>query len=236
LAAVVAGTFLPAMADMDRVDAGFVAIDRIVDWLAAHTYAAVFVGTLIDASGLPFPGRLLLVAAGVLARSGGHSLVLIILLGAVAAMLMDHVWYVAGAWGSQRVLRLYRRLTGSSGGREDPAIDYFTRYGALTIVLGRFFTSVRAVAWPVAAANGVGYAKFLVLDLLGATLWTSVWVVLGSVAGEHWESAAATGGVWLTVAGAILMAIAAAPLAARLWRRRARRRAARQSDRPTASS
>jgi membrane protein DedA with SNARE-associated domain len=224
------------MTDVDRVDAGFVAVGPIVDWLAAHTYATVFVGTLVDASGVPFPGRLLLVAAGAVAHTGGRSVVLVIVLGAVAAMLMDHVWYLAGAWGSQRVLRLYRRLTGSSGGRDDPAIEYFSRYGAFTIVLGRFFTSVRALAWPVAAANGVGYAKFLVLDLVGAGLWASIWVLLGWVVGERWQAAAETGGLWAAVVGATLVAITAAPLAARLWRRQLRRRAARLSYRRTVSS
>jgi membrane protein DedA with SNARE-associated domain len=213
---------------MDEPGADLVAVNDILDWLTAFTYPVVFVGTLIDASGVPFPGRVLLVAAGALAGTGRRSLVAIIVLGASAAILMDHAWYLAGARGSERILRLYRRLAGLSGGGDDTAVEYFTRYGAATIVLGRFFTSVRALAWPVAAAHGIGYPKFFVFDLLAASLWASVWVLLGWALGERWKSTAEAAGGWLAVGGAVVLALAAAPLAMRLWRRRARRGRARR--------
>ena len=75
----------------------------------------VFVSTLIDATGIPFPGRLLLVAAGAIASHGRRNVVVIIALGALAAMITDHVWYVAGRRGSPLVLGFYRRLAGTSG-------------------------------------------------------------------------------------------------------------------------
>ena len=58
----------------------------VLDWLAASAYPVVFIGTLIDASGVPFPGRLLLVAAGALAAAGRHSVLLIIALAAVMSV------------------------------------------------------------------------------------------------------------------------------------------------------
>lgn len=195
-----------------------VGADLLFGWLGAYTYWVVFVGTLIDASGVPFPGRLLLVAAGAFAGTGDRSVVAVIVLGMVAAMVMDHVWYLAGSWGSERVLGLYRRVSGSSVADSDAARDYFTRYGAATIVVGRFFTSVRALAWPVAAAHGIRYPTFLVLDVLAAGLWSSLWVLLGWIVGERWASAAETAGVWLAIGLALLLALAVAPLAMRLWR------------------
>jgi membrane protein DedA with SNARE-associated domain len=208
-----------------------------VAWLGAYTYPVVFVGTLIDASGIPFPGRLLLVAAGAIAGTGRRSVVAVIVLGAIAASLMDHVWYLAGVWSSGRMLRLSRRLARWSGAGSDEARDYFTRYGAATILIGRFFTTARALAWPLAAAHGVGYAKFLALDLVAAAMWASLWVSLGWIVGERWASAAETAGVWLAIAGALVLVVAAAPLATRVWRRRARRRRARsRSEVPTRSA
>jgi membrane protein DedA with SNARE-associated domain len=146
----------------------------VVEWLAAYTYPVVFVGTLIDASGFPFPGRLLLVAAGALAGAGRQNVVVVIGLGALAAMLMDQVWYLAAARAGDRVLALLRRLAGSARIEDDDAVDYFARYGAATILVGRFFTSVRVLAWPVAAARGIGYPKFFVLDVFAATAWTTL--------------------------------------------------------------
>ena len=73
---------------------------QLVEWLAAYTYPVVFVGTLIDASGLPFPGRLLLIAAGAIAAAGRRDVAVVIVAGIVAAMMMDAVWYYAGTRGS----------------------------------------------------------------------------------------------------------------------------------------
>ena len=205
----------------------------IWEWLAAYTYPVVFVGTLIDASGLPFPGRLLLVAAGAVAGTSDRSVVATIALGMVAAMLMDHAWYLAGAWNSERLLRLCRRLTGWSLGDSEVAREYFERYGAATIVVGRFFTSVRALAWPVAATHGVGYLTFLLLDLVAAGLWTTLWVGLGWMVGERWAGAAETAGIWVAIVGAVLFVVALAPIAMRLYRRRrARRRPGHRSGSP----
>jgi membrane protein DedA with SNARE-associated domain len=193
-------------------------------WLSAHTYVIVFVGTLIDASGVPFPGRLLLVAAGALAGPGRRSIVAIIVLSAVAAVLMDHVWYLAGVWGGKRLLRAFGRATGWDVADSEAARDYFTRYGAATIVLGRFFTSVRAIAWPVASTHGVGYPMFLALDLIAAVLWASLWVLLGWMVGERWEETAKTTGWWLALAGGVVLVVTLLPLATRLYRRRRVRR------------
>ena len=115
-------------------------------------------------------------------------------------------------------------MTGWSVVDSESARDYFTRYGAATIVLGRFFTSVRAIAWPVAAAHGVRYPTFLVLDLMAATLWASLWVVLGWMVGERWEWAAKTAGFWLAIAGGVVFVVLALPVATWLFRRRRARR------------
>jgi membrane-associated protein len=201
----------------------------LLGWLSAHTYVIVFVGTLIDASGVPFPGRLLLIAAGALAGPGRRSIVAIIVLSAVAAALMDHVWYLAGVWGGARLLRVFRRVTGWTVADADAARAYFTRYGAATIILGRFFTSVRAIAWPVASIHGVGYPMFLALDLAAAVLWASLWVLLGWMVGERWEETAKTTGSWLALAGVVVLVVTLLPFATRLYRRRR----ARRGDSPT---
>lgn len=202
---------------------GFLQELPIFESLAAHLYPVVFFGALVDASGIPFPGRLLLIAAGALSHAGQGHLAVVIGLTMIAAMTMDHAWYFASRASSQRLLGLYRRLTGFSGRRGDPVIDYFVRYGAATIVLGRFSTAVRALAWPAAASHGIGYVKFLLLDLVGAGVWASLWVGLGWSVGLGWRSAGDAAGAWVMAGTALLVAVAAAPLVIHLWRRRAAR-------------
>jgi membrane-associated protein len=192
----------------------------LFDWLADHTYLVVFLGTVIDATGLPFPGRLLLAAAGALAANGHARLWVVIALGALGATLVDQVWYLTITRGSNWLLHRFRRRRQRGQGRE--AADYFRRYGAATIILGRFFTVIRVMAWPLAATHGIGYGRFVLLDLVGATLWAAMWVLLGWVVGDQWESVAQSVSGWAAIAGAAVALAIAAPVALHFWRRRAR--------------
>ena len=85
-------------------------VQPLMAWLSAHTYSVVFVATLIDATAIPFPGRVLLAAAGAFAAAGERSAMMVIAFGAAGVVITDHVWYFAGHLGGDRLLRLYCRL------------------------------------------------------------------------------------------------------------------------------
>jgi len=192
-------------------------------WLIQHTYLIVFVGALIDSTGIPFPGRLILVAAGALAARGEASAMVLVLLGAAGVAITDHLWYFTGSLGLDRVVRAFCRWTLNSELSARRTADWFERYGALTIVLGRFFAGVRLLAWPLARPHGVGYPTFLLFDAIGALVWSAVWVGLGWFLGEAALDAAGDAG-WIGVAmvGAGLLVF----VGVRMWRRVRRRRAA----------
>jgi membrane protein DedA with SNARE-associated domain len=192
-------------------------------WLFEHTYIVVFVCTVIDATGVPFPGRIVLAAAGAYAASGEVSVLLVIALGALGAMLTDQLWYFAGSFDTKRLLRLYCRWTFSSGQCVTRTGDYFRRFGALTIIIGRFVAGVRVFAWPLARKSGIGYPRFLVYDAVGAVVWTATWVLIGWLVGDRWESVVESVGGWMI---AVLLAAAALLAAVIVLRRRARHGAA----------
>ncbi|HEY7520127.1 MAG TPA: DedA family protein [Methylomirabilota bacterium] len=192
----------------------------LFDWLVDHTYLVVFIGTVIDATGLPFPGRLLLAGAGAVAAAGHANVAVVIAVGALGAILVDQAWYVTVTRGSNWLIDMYCRMRGRERNCSDDAIDYFRRYGGVTIILGRFFTVVRVLVWPVAASHGLGYGRFVVLDVVGASIWASMWVLLGWFVGEQWEWAAKSVGGWTAGVGIVIALALALPVALRLWRRR----------------
>jgi membrane protein DedA with SNARE-associated domain len=195
-------------------------VQQLTAWLVEHTYAVVFLSSLIDATAIPFPGRIVLAAAGAFAAAGEANAVLVIALGTAGVVITDHVWYCAGSLGGDRLLRLYCRLTFSSPDCVQRTTDWFKRFGTLTIVVGRFVAAVRVLAWPLARDHGVGYAMFLALDVAAALAWTAIWVGLGWLLGARWAEAPAEIR-WISVALAITAA--ASFLVARWWRRRRRR-------------
>jgi membrane protein DedA with SNARE-associated domain len=190
-------------------------------WLVAHTYALVFVATLVDATAIPFPGRVVLAAAGAVAAAGDVDVLLVIALGAAGASIVDHAWYFAGSLGGDRLLRLYCRLTFSSPDCMERASGWFERYGPLIILVGRFVAAVRVLTWPLARDHGVRYPTFVALEVPAALLWTGTWVGLGWLLGARWAEAP-TQARWVMVGLACAGALAF--LAVSLWRRaRARR-------------
>jgi len=194
----------------------------LFDAFVAHAYLVVFVGALIDATGLPFPGRLLLTAAGAYAAAGNASVAVFIVLGALGAMITDQLWFWTATRGGVWLVDTYRRLMRRPTGGVDGSMDGLLRYGPLSVVLGRFFTVVRLVAWPVLVRNGLSWPSFVALDALGAFVWSTIWVGLGWIVGDQWQDAAQSASGWLVAVAVVLVVAFAGPLALRVWRRRAR--------------
>jgi len=198
-------------------------VQSLTVWLSAHTYSVVFVATLIDATAIPFPGRILLAAAGAFAAAGERSVTMVIASGAAGVVITDHVWYFAGHLGGDRLLRLYCRLTFNSPDCVGRTTDWFKRYGPLTIVVGRFVAAVRVLAWPMARGHSVRYPLFLALDVAAALAWTSIWVGLGWFLGDRWSQASAEArwvGLALGAAGTLAL------IGFQVWRRLRQRPAA----------
>jgi membrane protein DedA with SNARE-associated domain len=192
--------------------------EPVLAFLARYIYVTVLLSMIIDATGVPFPGRVVLVAAGAFAAGGDAHVTLIIALGALGALIGDHLWYIAGRMRGQALLELYCRAFPSRRACSDRAHDYLARFGAYTFTLGRFIAGVRILAAPVAASGGVTYPKFLVADAVGAVLWAGTFTLLGYFVGAGWprilERVGIAGGI---VVGALSVAAVAGVAIA--WRR-----------------
>src|SRR5262249_18936610 len=138
--------------------------DRLVVFLGPHLFLTVFVAGAVDAIGLPFPGRILLVRAGAFA-STRVELALAIVGSALGSLLGDHVVYLAGARRGDALLALYCRLTLGSERCVENTLKYFRRFGAAAIVLGRYSTSVRLFAAILSGTGRIPYRRFLLYDL-----------------------------------------------------------------------
>ncbi|MBM4440578.1 MAG: DedA family protein [Candidatus Rokubacteria bacterium] len=106
-------------------------------------------------------------------------------LGVAGTVIGDHVLYLLGIAGGERVLTLYCRWTVGSQRCITDARAYFERWGGFTIVIGRFVTGVRLFASALAGAGGIAYPRFLLFDVVGALVWTGLFVSLGYWLGER---------------------------------------------------
>jgi membrane protein DedA with SNARE-associated domain len=151
-------------------------------WLHEHLLPVVFLTSLIDATGLPFPGRAILVAAGI-AAAGHRDVVVLVMTGVTGALLGDHLLYALGRRRGPRLLALYCRLSLGSARCVENTLACFRRFGALAVLIGRFSTSVRLFAAVLAGSGEIRYRRFILLDLIGSLVYMSLWITLGAAFG-----------------------------------------------------
>ena len=158
-------------------------IEAHFDFLAEHLLAVVFAAFLVEAAGLPFPTRLLLLVAATLAEP--RQLVGLVVVTTIGALIGDHVPYVAGALTGPRILALYCRLTLGSEQCVEKTVGYFKRFGAGAILLSRFSHSVRLFASALSGCGHIPYWKFIVFDVAGTILYAALWVAVGHLVGDQ---------------------------------------------------
>ena len=157
-------------------------MELFLDWVIAHRLALVFVASVIDATGLPFPGRLVLVLAGTVTAESAE-LAVLVLISTVGFVIGDHVLYGAGALGGTRALTWYCRVSLGSDRCVERTLDYFRRFGATAVLLGRFSVGVRLFAAVLSGAGHIAYGWFLAFDVAGTVGYTTLWIVVGHLFG-----------------------------------------------------
>jgi membrane protein DedA with SNARE-associated domain len=155
-------------------------------WLREHLYAVVLAGAVVDAVGIPFPGRIVLITAGSVSSAAaehGASVAIVIALATVGTVAGDHVWYILGRLYGRRLFTAYGRLIRLSEAKLKAADRILRRFGGLALVIARLAATLRVLIVPLAVSRGMSYRRFLAFDLLGALVWSASFVWLGWAAG-----------------------------------------------------
>jgi membrane-associated protein len=155
-----------------------------LDFLAQHPFGVVFWSSLIEAAGVPFPSRVILILAPAFLETDSD-LVRLVVVATLGAVLGDHVPYLAGRMAGLRMLALYCRLTLASERCVEKTLRYFARFGAAALLLSRFSTSVRIFASACAGCGHITYPRYLTLDVIGTLVYSSAWVLVGFLIGER---------------------------------------------------
>ena len=106
--------------------------------LDRYGYLAVGGFITLEDFGIPVPGETILIAASVYAGAGELNIVLVIVIGIIAAILGDNIGFAIGTFGGRRLVERYGRYVFISPERLDKAERFFDRYGGWVVVVARF--------------------------------------------------------------------------------------------------
>ena len=152
-------------------------MDRVLE----YGLVLVFFNVLLEQVGAPIPAVPTLIIAGALSAEGRMSLPALVIAAAIASMIGDLVWYMAGRRYGLAVLRLLCKVSLSPDSCVRQTESRYMQWGSATLVFGKFVPGISTVAPPLAGAMKIGWARFMLFNSLGILLWVGAAVGIGYV-------------------------------------------------------
>jgi membrane-associated protein len=192
----------PAMAALSVTSA----FNAAADWAANYGYPGILLIVAGDGVFPVLPGETAIITGAVLASSGKLNLLLVILAGALGAMIGDSTAYWIGRAGGHRIRAVLMRMAGKE--RIEAGERMVRRRGPVLVFVGRFLPGLRLAVNLACGAGGMDYRRFLLFDAMGAVLWSAQAALLGYFAGKAfadqlWVALLIAIGVALVVAAGV---------------------------------
>ena len=190
----------------------------LLDLFARYGYAVVFVGVLLENTGIPVPGETILLAGAALAQFGRLSFGWVVAAAVAGAILGDNFGFLIGRHGGRALAVRYGPRFGLSESRLADFDRFFVRYGPRTVFIARFVTGLRVVGAILAGASGLRWPTFLFYNATGAMVWSIAVATAGYLLAYSWDT------LERVIGGVGLVALVLVVVAVMLGVRRARRK------------
>lgn len=161
--------------------------DWLVESFNTYPYLSVAVVFLFCGAGLPLPEEIVLVAAGFACFNEKAQPGLMMLACFVGILAGDMIPYTLGRVFGTRVLRLRYLKLWVTRRRLLKFDRWFRRRGDLVIIIARFLTGIRMVAYFTAGTLKMSWQRFVLLDAMGIAVLVPPLVLIGLEGGEYIE-------------------------------------------------
>ncbi|ABF39633.1 conserved hypothetical protein [Candidatus Koribacter versatilis Ellin345] len=194
--------------------------DFLREHFQQHGYWTVAIALLLENAGVPVPGESILLFASFVAYSQGTIRIPLLIVVAIAsAVAGDNIGYWIGLRGGRPLLEKYQKFFRISHQTLVKGEQSFERYGSATVFIARFVFGLRIICGPLAGVLRMPWRRFLLFNVLGATVWVVAMVTIGALFGRHWNKVVEVmGGVNAVIFVAVAIALFLA------WRHFRRRR------------
>ena len=157
-------------------------LTSLTPYIANFGYLIVAGFIIIEGIGVPLPGETVLVFVAAFTTTGKPSLALVIVVGAISAMLADTLGFTLGQRYGIAVINRFHRGNGDALARSRA---FFAKHGVKAVFLARFIPVVRVFAAVLAGTGGIPYRAFITYSALGAWTWATIMSLLGYLFGNN---------------------------------------------------
>jgi membrane protein DedA with SNARE-associated domain len=146
-------------------------MEQALEFIGRHGLPAIFVTVFLGQLGVPIPTAAIMLAFGALAGIGRIDPVAGLLLGTMACLCADLIWFQLGRWKGTRVLGFLCRVALEPDSCVSKTHDQFARLGVKSLLFAKFVPGFDALASPIAGLLGISATRFLLWSSAGAFLW-----------------------------------------------------------------
>jgi membrane protein DedA with SNARE-associated domain len=149
-------------------------------------YFGVFILMALESMIAPVPSELVMPFAGFLIVRGEFAAAPVLLASSLGSITGSLLSYGMGLLGKPVVLK-YGRYLFLNPHHLEWTHAFFERHGGKTIFICRFIPVVRHLISIPAGLARMRLAPFIILTLLGATLWNGFLTYMGTLLQENWQ-------------------------------------------------
>lgn len=199
-----------------------VSLETIENLAHEYGYWVIFLGILLENTGIPLPGETITLVGGFLAGNGSLNYWWVLAIATGGAVLGDSLGYWVGYYGGWPLLTRVGKLFRINEVRLVEIRSQFSKNAAKAVFFGRFLALLRIFAGPLAGIAQMPYPQFLICNFLGALTWASAMVTLAYFVGQMvpLETLVA----WVSEFAIVALLLTVAAIALPLWLHRGKKR------------
>ncbi len=164
----------------------------IVQFISQTGYLGIFFLMMAESALIPIPSEVTMPFAGFLAFQGKLSLLLIIIVGALANLAGSLLAFALGWWGEEHLVRdlikKYGKYLLVSEHEYDRSEKWFRKYGEKIVFVSRILPIVRTFISLPAGIAEMNVVKFSLFTFFGSLIWSAFLAYIGFALGKNWNS------------------------------------------------
>ncbi len=149
------------------------------DLLGQLGLGGLFIGSIIEALGLPFPGSIMLVLAGVLINKGQMEYTGALALAVAGFNFGASIAYITGKTVGEQFLDKFQKFFKIDKQKLKRSQEWLKHSAGAFILLGRFVPMASNITPYLAGISGLKATKFLFYNIIFALLWSNLYLAIG---------------------------------------------------------